>query len=92
MRKQGNGDVYVCVNNLLATNRYEVPFERLKGRDGKLVDKPGRAAVDDMIADAEWLIETYEPRATVVDIDAEMNAESGDIMLLPEIEIEEEDE
>lgn len=91
MRKQGNGDVFVCVNNLLATTRYEVPFERLKGRDGKLIDSPAQAAVDEMEADAEWLLETYEPRVTVNEVTAEID-DNGDVTLTPDIEIEEESE
>ena len=65
MRASGNGHPEVCSNNLLRTFRGEVPFERVKGLDPRLIDLPVPEAELEVRQDATWLLETYEPRATV---------------------------
>lgn len=69
MKATGNGDPVQCVQNLLRIVRGEVPYERLKGLDPSLIDKPSSEAVYDLMADAEWLIENYEPRVNLASID-----------------------
>ena len=64
MRARGNGDAVVCANNLLRLTRGEVPYERIKGLDPRLVDRPESEVELEIQQDAEWLINTYEPRAT----------------------------
>lgn len=68
MRASGNGSPDVCAANLLLTVRSEVPYERVKGLDPRLMDKPITAAEPEIKQDAEWLLETYEPRAEVTGI------------------------
>ena len=63
MRANGNGDVRVCVSNLLRIWRGEVPYERVKGLDPTLIDKPTSTVIPEAREDVRWLIETYEPRA-----------------------------
>ena len=63
MRAQGNGLPQVCAANLLRTVRGEVAYDRLRGRDGALIDQPN--ATDAAAADAEWVLETYEPRVNL---------------------------
>lgn len=58
----------VCASNLLSTFRGEVPFERIKGLDPRLIDRPIVEAEPDIQQEATWLLETYEPRATVNEI------------------------
>lgn len=65
MRASGNGSTDVCASNLLLTFRGEVPYERVKGLDPRLMDKPVTTAEPEIRQDAEWLLETYEPRAEV---------------------------
>ena len=65
MRAKGNGAVKVCANNLLQMFRGEVPYERVKGLDPRIIDKPAGDAEAEIQQDAEWLLETYEPRANV---------------------------
>ena len=65
MRASGNGSRDVCAANLLMTFRSEVPYERVKGLDPRLMDKPITAAEPEIKQDAEWLLETYEPRVSV---------------------------
>lgn len=68
MRASGNGDVGVCVDNLLRTFRGEVPFERVKGLNPRVIDAPEGDAELEIKQDAEWLVENYEPRASVEDV------------------------
>ena len=85
MKAHGNGSPETCAGNLLRLVRGEVPFDRVRGRDGALVDQPN--ATDEAIADAEWLLETYEPRVTLESMDARAEAAvSGDFATLVKIE------
>lgn len=68
MRAKGNGTSQVCANNLLRIVRGEVPFERVKGLDPRIIDLPIGEAQSSLRQDAEWLIGTYEPRVMVNDI------------------------
>ena len=68
MRASGNGDTNVCVNNLLRTFRGEVPFERVKGLNPRIIDLPADEAEIELRQDAEWLLENYEPRAVLEDV------------------------
>ena len=65
MKSIGNGTPKQCAENLLKCIRGEVPYERIKGLDSRLVDKPISEAEISARQDAEWLIETYEPRVKV---------------------------
>lgn len=67
MRAKGNGSPEVCAGNLLKITRGEVPYERVKGLDPRLIDRPHSIVEAEVQQDAEWLLETYEPR---VDINA----------------------
>lgn len=68
MRAIGNGSAQRCAENLLATVRGEVPYDRLKGLDARVVDKPYNEAQSLIQQDAEWVLDTYEPRGTVKEI------------------------
>ena len=74
MRASGNGAPQVCVNNLLQIARGEVPYERVKGLDPRLVDRPITTADLELRQDAEWLVDTYEPRAELKNIAVTQNA------------------
>ena len=63
MKAHGNGNPDTCASNLLNIVRGEVPFDRVRGRDGSLEYKPN--ADDEVKADAEWLLATFEPRLNV---------------------------
>lgn len=65
MRASGNGNPQICAHNLLCLFRGEVPYERVKGLDPRMIDRPISTAEMELKQDAKWLIETYEPRATV---------------------------
>lgn len=67
MKATGNGTPETCASNLLRIVRGEVPFDRVRGRDGSLIDKPD--ARDEAADDAQWLLETYEPRVNVENVE-----------------------
>lgn len=69
MKASGNGTPETCVQNLLKTIRGEVPYERLKGIDRTLIDRPSELAAPDLVADVQWVVETYEPRVNLGAVD-----------------------
>ena len=79
MKASGNGTPRVCVQNLLQLFRGENPYERVKGIDPRLIDQPAETITAEVMQDAEWLIETYEPRVTVneIRVAANKSAEGG---------------
>jgi len=78
MLASGNGKAAKCVRNLLLITRGTVPYARMKGMDATLIDKPSTIVAPLLEAEAEWLVENYEPRAALdsVDLTAEL-AETG---------------
>ena len=86
MRASGHGDVSVCANNLLRLFRGEVPYERVKGLDPRLIDRPLNEAEMDAQQDADWLLETYEPRAVVESVSVERSDDvNGGFVVLAKI-------
>ena len=85
-----------CVENLLKIVQGEVSYSRLKGIDGDLIDQPN--ASEELISDAEELIEEYEERASIDDIYINAIIDSGGDFVLTasisetEIEDSEDDE
>lgn len=60
MRKEGNGTIDACVNNLLAMTRSECPFVRNKGVDPEHIDSINFE--EELEDDTKEMLETYEPR------------------------------
>ena len=96
IKGSGNGNVETCVENLLKIVQGEVPYSRLKGIDGDLIDQPN--ASEELISDAEELIEEYEERASIDNISINAIVDSGGDFVLTasisetEIEDSEDDE
>jgi len=87
MKAKGNGTPEQCVQNLILITRGEVPYERIKGIDPSIIDKPAEIAADMIRTNVEYLIETYEPRANMGDLDiAALAAEAGGFQINLEIE------
>ena len=87
MKATGNGTPQVCVQNLLKTIRGEVPYERIKGIDRKLIDQPSETAKPDLEADVEFVIEKYEPRVDLGNVDLEaLTANVGDYQMSVDID------
>ena len=82
MIKKGNGDPRLCAENLLRIVRGEVPYDRVRGINGSIIDMPEDDARVELDQDAKWNIENYEPRVDVdsTEIDAEI-AENGNFKL-----------
>ena len=87
MLSKGNGEPQVCADNLLRTPRFSVPFERIKGIDGDLIDSPSATAGDERVADAEWLLDTYEPRVQVNGVEVDQSDGAGNFGLVADISI-----
>ena len=64
----------MCVENLLLIQGGEVPYERIKGINPRVIDAPISEAEVELKHDAEALIETYEPRVDVVKINVARSA------------------
>lgn len=65
MMQSGNGSVHVCAQNLLQIVSGEVPYSRVKGVLSNIIDNPLTTAESEVKEEAEFLIGTYEPRATI---------------------------
>lgn len=85
MRANGNGAPNVCASNLLRLIRGEVPYERIKGLDPRMIDKPITTAEPEIQQDAEWLLETYEPRVTMVGISVAQNDTGGGYVVAADV-------
>ena len=84
MLASNNGDPRQCAANLLKLTRGENPYDRIKGID---------AAITDAIAEAEWVLDTYEPRVEVEGIDFEApDAQGGDFSTITQIKLREEED
>lgn len=83
----GNGAPQQCADNLLRTSRFSVPYERIKGINGALVDMPAALAGEEMAADAEWMLETYEPRISINSINITGMEKESDFVVDADISV-----
>lgn len=91
MKAHGNGTPETCASNLLRIVRGEVPLDRVRGRDGSLIDQPN--ALDEAVADVEWLLNTYEPRVNIDNAEGiPVAASTGDFSVHAHITRKEEEE
>ena len=88
MKSSGNGLPQQCVANLLNLWQFEVPYARLKGMDPSIVDLPKDEAEVSAKNHATWLIENYEPRVTVNDIDISYTDDNR-MIITPDITVNE---
>ena len=88
MKAFGNGKPQQCIANLLNLYQYEVPYARLKGMDASIVDLPTDEAEIVAKNHANLLIENYEPRVTVNDIDISYTEENR-MVITPDITVNE---
>lgn len=77
MLKSGNGRPKKCVENLLSIIRGEIPFDRVRGMDARIMDKASDTAKDEFEQDALWNIRTYEPRIEPADVNISINDKKG---------------
>ena len=88
MKAFGNGKPQQCIANLLNLYQYEVPYARLKGMDPSIVDLPTDEAEIVAKNHANLLIENYEPRVTVNDIEISYTEENR-MIITPDITVNE---
>lgn len=72
---KGQERILQNVINILNTYRYEVAFDRVFGRNTDNIDRPNNEVIQNLIAETYELIERYEPRAKVVEVNIYMNEE-----------------
>lgn len=84
MKSSGNGNTAQCAANLIATFQGEVPYQRLKGMDTAFLDKNIIEASPQVKNHASWLLENYEERASVNDINI-ISDDSGTVQIVPDI-------
>lgn len=56
------------VRNLINTWRYEVAYDRTKGLDPTILDRPAEESAALYVSEVYRLIETYEPRARIISV------------------------
>ena len=66
-----NGDVTVCVTNLMRIRRGECPYARVKGINNEIIDSNLDDAELELLEDAEFNLEQFEERALLEDIEFE---------------------
>lgn len=90
MKATGNGKPEQCVANLLRLTRGEVPYARIKGLARGLLEQPAPQVWPLLLADAEMIIEAYEPRVSLdtLDLAGEL-AKAGHFDLQADILVEE---
>lgn len=65
MLAKGNGNVDVCIKNLVRTYRGDVPFERAMGLSRRYIGKTEGIEVARMTVDTKKMIEAYEDRVEI---------------------------
>lgn len=88
MKAYGNGAPQQCIANLTNLYQYEIPYARHKGMDASIVDKPRDEAEVTAKNHISWLIENYEPRVTVNDIEISYTEENR-MVITPDITVNE---
>jgi phage baseplate assembly protein W len=93
MLRSGNGDPRQCAANLIKITQGECSYERIKGLDPDITDSVSVTATVEAVAEVEWVINTFEPRAEVERVDIEVVSEKkGDFVIIPQIKLREEDD
>ena len=91
MKAHGNGNPQTCASNLLRIVRGEVPYDRVRGIDGSLIDQPN--ATRKMEADSKWVLENYEPRVDIDSVETiAENAHNGNYSTIAKIKRKEDEE
>lgn len=85
---KGNERIIQNINNILNTYTHEVAYKREMGRNSDNIDKPVSILIANSIEETFDLIETYEPRARVSDIEYIGNEDDGTPILKVVVEIE----
>lgn len=83
---KGNERILQNVVNILNTYRYEIAYDRTFGRDPNTIDKPIVKTRDVLIAETYDLIQDYESRAVVKDVEVLQGKDGPVIKAVVDIE------
>lgn len=78
MLSSGNGNTKSCIANLLSIYKGEVPYARNKGVNPGTLSLPHTYIEQQLIADADEVIDAYEPRAGTVSLQIDTVGHDGD--------------
>ncbi len=84
MRMKGNGNPVVCAKNLMSMTIGECPFDRLRGRDPAMLDRP--MGEQQAVRNARMVMEMYEPRLDAKVIKAHYTDRHGNFEILMDVE------
>lgn len=79
MRMSGNGDPLVCAKNLMSMTLYECPFDRLRGRDPAMLERP--MGESQAVQNAKTVLKMYEPRLEPAVIKGGYKNANGDFFI-----------
>lgn len=65
MKSKGNGDPLQCGKNLFSIHRGEVPYDRLRGVNGSVIDLPANRVEGKIKEDIQWTVQRWEPRLSL---------------------------
>lgn len=75
---------------LYSSMEYDIPLDRALGLNGTYIDKPIETAKALLTTDIYDKTEQYEPRAEIVNIDFNIDYETGTVKPIVEVEINDE--
>ena len=84
MRRVGNGNPDTCVANLMSMTIGECPFDRLRGRDPAMLDRP--MGEKQAIRNAKMVVEMYEPRVNANVVQAKYTDKHGNFEIVMDVE------
>lgn len=86
-KAKGTDRIIQNIKNLVSTFRYEVSYDRTKGIDPSILDMSSDQAMALYTSEIYRLIETYEPRATIVSVTPLNITPGGDLQVKVVIDI-----
>lgn len=76
----GTNRILQNVRNLINTFTYEIPFHRTMGIPGALIDLPAPELANELCYKLQKMLETYEPRAKVKDVQCTFSQDGSPIV------------
>lgn len=83
----GDDRIVQNVRNILRTRPFEVPFMPTMGVNQEFTDSTPQKVKSELANHVTEVINTYEPRATVLDVSIESCDENGDYVIAVELEV-----
>lgn len=83
----GKDRIVQNVLNILRTKKYEIPFMREMGIDTDYIDNTSTYLNNNITNDVIELIEEYEPRATILNVEIKGQDDNGNFIIEVEMEV-----